>query len=403
MTMWLASTRHSGVSLRANSIAGLVWLSLSWGLGCDDVSPPMAASSRDGGMDAGGTPERADAGVTTNPAADGGGGFDAGHSAGGSGPDASAAPAGDAGTSSPRGDAASGAGGEIAGAGALEAGSGGAHVAGSSGAAGSAGANVAGSAGGGGRAGANVAGSSGTGGVAEVGGEDAGLDGEAGAGAGGPTAGSSGNSAGTAGSGGVCATDHDCALGLICGLNSSNTCSSCASDLDCQHDTDTYGSSTFCDPNGQRCGILCASCGGCEQVQTVGTNNYHTTDPIDYSDPPPTSGPHDPCWARWGVHDTAVPDERWVHNLEHGGVVFLYHCPDGCSADIATLTQLVNARDRTVLTEYDALPGRFAVVAWGHRLIADCVDATAFAKFYTENFDHGAESEDAQPDDSCPP
>jgi hypothetical protein len=152
-----------------------------------------------------------------------------------------------------------------------------------------------------------------------------------------------------------------------------------------------------------RCSVLCASCGGCEQVQTVGTNNYHTTDPITYPDPPPTSGPHNPCWARWGVATVQVLPERWVHNLEHGGIVFLYNCPDGCATDIATLTDLVTAHDRTVLTEYDALPGRFAVVAWGHRLVTSCVDPVAFAKFYTENFDHGSESESDQPDDSCPP
>jgi hypothetical protein len=147
---------------------------------------------------------------------------------------------------------------------------------------------------------------------------------------------------------------------------------------------------------------LCGSCGGCEEKQPTQAG-IHTTDPIDYPDPPPTSGPHNPCWARWGVYDTAVAAERWVHNLEHGGVVFLYNCPQGCPADVDTLKQLISTHRRTVLTAYDKLPKRFAVVSWGHRLVTDCVDEAAFNAFYAANFDHGAESNDSQPDVSCPP
>jgi hypothetical protein len=132
-------------------------------------------------------------------------------------------------------------------------------------------------------------------------------------------------------------------------------------------------------------------------------SNPHTTDPVNYPDLPPTSGPHNPCWATWGVHDSPIAPEHWVHNLEHGGVVFLYNCPDGCAADVATLTQLVNTHTRTVLTEYDQLPGRFAVVAWGRRIVSSCVDTATFAKFYTENFDHGAESDRDDPPSTCAP
>jgi hypothetical protein len=150
---------------------------------------------------------------------------------------------------------------------------------------------------------------------------------------------------------------------------------------------------------------LCAECngGGCEEVQVISAEPSHSPDPILYSDPPPTHGPHNPCWSRWEVHATEVPDERWVHNLEHGGIVYLYNCPQGCADEVATLAGIVSTHNRTLLTPYSLLPKRFGVVAWGHRLLSDCLDPVALTKFYTEHFDHGRESEDAQPDPSCPP
>ncbi len=193
---------------------------------------------------------------------------------------------------------------------------------------------------------------------------------------------------------------HSSSAGLICDSDQA-TCQHCSSDDDCQNHR-RYGAGSVCTQD-KLCSGLCASCGGCEEIQVPSTDNHHTDELIDYPDPPPTSGPHNECWATWGVHDMPVPDERWVHNLEHGGVVFLYNCPDGCAADVATLSQLVMTHPRTVLTSYSLLSNRFAVVAWGHRLITSCVDATAFATFYAENFDQAPESEDAQPDSSCPP
>jgi hypothetical protein len=42
---------------------------------------------------------------------------------------------------------------------------------------------------------------------------------------------------------------------------------------------------------------------------------------IAYPSYPPTYGPHWPAPTTWGFHSEVVPDERAVHNLEHGGVV----------------------------------------------------------------------------------
>jgi hypothetical protein len=129
----------------------------------------------------------------------------------------------------------------------------------------------------------------------------------------------------------------------------------------------------------------------------------HTNNPVSYADPPPTSGPHNPCWASWGVHDEPLRAERWVHNMEHGGVVFLYNCPDGCDQEIATIKNIASKRSRTVVAAYADLPARFGVVSWGHRLVSDCLDEQAFTAFYAKNFDHAPESNANPPSTSCPP
>lgn len=138
-------------------------------------------------------------------------------------------------------------------------------------------------------------------------------------------------------------------------------------------------------------GLLCTSCGACEEAQN-NTERTHVQGPIDYPDPPPTGGNHDQCWTTWGVHDQPIGAEHWVHNLEHGGVVLLYNCSDGCSADVARMKAFVTAHPRTLLTAYAQLPKRFAVVAWNYRIVSDCLADDVLARFYAEHYDRGPES-----------
>ena len=44
-----------------------------------------------------------------------------------------------------------------------------------------------------------------------------------------------------------------------------------------------------------------------------------------YNSIPPTSGTHWAVPAEWGIYDEPVPNERQVHNLEHGGVMIQYN------------------------------------------------------------------------------
>lgn len=141
---------------------------------------------------------------------------------------------------------------------------------------------------------------------------------------------------------------------------------------------------------------VCASCAEeerCQEALTV-SNADHVLGPVDYPDIPPVGGSHHPCWADYRVYDStdALPAERWVHNLEHGGVVFLYHCPEACPEEVTDLTALQETLPRTILTPYTAMEPGFAVVSWEHRLTSTCLDVEAFRAFYNAHFDRAPES-----------
>ena len=141
--------------------------------------------------------------------------------------------------------------------------------------------------------------------------------------------------------------------------------------------------------------------GGKEEMLSI-ASAQHVAGTIVYEDRPPAGGPHNPCWAEWGVHDEPVRAENWVHNLEHGGVVLLHNCAGGCAQEVDDLEAFVAAHPRTLLTEYTDMDARFAIVAWGYRLLLDdALDLDAFEAFYAAHFDHGLESIDAPPGAQC--
>ena len=147
-------------------------------------------------------------------------------------------------------------------------------------------------------------------------------------------------------------------------------------------------------------GTVCTSCGSCEEYQPVSIAQHISGD-IVYADPPPVGGQHNSCWASWGVYDSELRAERWVHNLEHGGVVFLYRCDEPCPDDVSALEGLVRERPLALLTTYSRLPTRFAVVAWGVRLLSQCLDTVAFTTFYETHVNRGREMVSSDPPAAC--
>ena len=59
---------------------------------------------------------------------------------------------------------------------------------------------------------------------------------------------------------------------------------------------------------------------------------------IRYTERIPMIGPHRPLWAKYGEY-LYLPPQRWLHNIEHGAIVLLYHpCSD---AEQVNLTSFV--------------------------------------------------------------
>ena len=131
---------------------------------------------------------------------------------------------------------------------------------------------------------------------------------------------------------------------------------------------------------------------------------------------PPASGnhvndpPNGPIPARYyGPDDTTIP-QGWIHNLEHGALVVLYSCKNGCPDD-ATLAKLKTFATvgfpnspvcnlpaglvSPVVTRFDDMSTKFAALVWDRVLLQDSLDTSAMLKFYA------AEGEQFNPELLC--
>jgi len=103
---------------------------------------------------------------------------------------------------------------------------------------------------------------------------------------------------------------------------------------------------------------------------------------ISYADDLPTFGPHRQVWAKYGEYKY-LPAQRWIHNLEHGAVVMLYH-PCAHPAIVQRLRNIVNScLFRHVITPYRHLPPDrpIAVATWGRSLSMNFVSEKIVKEF----------------------
>ena len=106
---------------------------------------------------------------------------------------------------------------------------------------------------------------------------------------------------------------------------------------------------------------------------------------VDYSDPPPTSGRHWPATAPCGFYPNGLPDERVVHNLEHGNVVVSYNFTN--PAQVTALRQVLDGvrqfDDWGVARSYDKIPdGQVVITAWGRLHRMEGVDPGEIGLFF---------------------
>ncbi len=121
---------------------------------------------------------------------------------------------------------------------------------------------------------------------------------------------------------------------------------------------------------------------------------------VEYSTDPPTSGPHWGSTARWGVYSDisrTPPDERLVHNLEHGGVI-IYYDPDQVNETtvekLETLTrELHSDRPCLILTPRQNIQDDkpIALTAWGVLALLEDYDEAAIRAFWRDHVARGPE------------
>jgi hypothetical protein len=96
--------------------------------------------------------------------------------------------------------------------------------------------------------------------------------------------------------------------------------------------------------------------------------NEHIESPgslhVPYNSDPPTSGPHTPYIAPWGIHNAPVPKELQVHNLEDGGVIVQYNCMN-CQDLVKKLEHIASQYERIILAPYPGMDTVIALTSWG--------------------------------------
>jgi hypothetical protein len=121
-------------------------------------------------------------------------------------------------------------------------------------------------------------------------------------------------------------------------------------------------------------------------VKLADQGNAHiqlATEPhLPYNSDPPTSGPHMPYIAPWGIHTEPIVRELQVHNLEDGGVMVQYHCATPCPDLVARLTEIVRRYEtQVILAPYPGMRTRIALTAWTRLDAFDDLDEARIVRF----------------------
>ncbi len=140
---------------------------------------------------------------------------------------------------------------------------------------------------------------------------------------------------------------------------------------------------------------------GEQLIADEGRGHVDTGTEVTFAHYPPSSGTHYRGAAEWGLYTDPVAEGLFVHNLEHGGVVFLYNCPEACPDLEKQFTDFYNnaPQDSTfnsrkiLITPYDAtrMSGPIVALAWGRQLDLPQFDADTMLKWYRRYVNQGPE------------
>ena len=116
---------------------------------------------------------------------------------------------------------------------------------------------------------------------------------------------------------------------------------------------------------------------------------------------PPVSGSHDPTPAECGIHAVRIPDENFVHTLEHGAVAVLYHPKDVPLRDIRSIEEIVSSYPDTVLSApYPNLPDPIVLASWSRKMPMDSFDEDDIRE-YIDTFRDTEPAPEFGGDDPC--
>jgi hypothetical protein len=136
-----------------------------------------------------------------------------------------------------------------------------------------------------------------------------------------------------------------------------------------------------------------------------------------YTSQPPCSGLHCAAWGTYTTFDeqSPLPACNFIHNLEHGAIVFMYNCPAACPELVAALKEVMamTAGDpdclasfgfnRLVLTPYSEMEATVAAAAWGYTWTSNCptLDSNARASLLKFVGDHWGTHGDSPEATNC--
>lgn len=110
-----------------------------------------------------------------------------------------------------------------------------------------------------------------------------------------------------------------------------------------------------------------------------------------YNSSPPASGWHYASTASWGFHNSELPDELIIHNLEHGGIWISFKDAGDAEVVDALVALAREYRTKVIVTHRPGNDSRIAVVAWGRVMKLDRFDRGAIVDFINRFKNKGPE------------
>jgi hypothetical protein len=124
---------------------------------------------------------------------------------------------------------------------------------------------------------------------------------------------------------------------------------------------------------------------GVQQDLMPTRNHVPESQSVEYSTTPPTSGDHWEVWGRCGFYDYTLPDERIVHNLEHGNIVVNYNLTS--EEEVQRLRDVFDSIGLSniwgIARFYNEIPeGSIVLTAWGVMDTMQSIDEERISTFF---------------------